>query len=626
MGQNGLNHLFTSPQQIALGHLRPHISILESIAGSTEAEFLRIGETLQGIYQQANDISGAASEIAGKISESAMRDVREGFNRMSSLMENAGGMQSEKDTVAEILHHFFSLEQPLVSFEKVVRNLNVLCNYIKIEIARLGLTDTSFQKLAEDVQRLAVMIAQKMEALTEQARQAVESLNRNLAQLQHGEAQQKIQGGRILEQINHDLSILAEQNDASARTIQDLSATWTDISRHIGEVVSSLQFHDITRQRVEHVCHALDELPQQIGASGYIGRIQRSCASLIRRFGKEVSVAKADEPPSGEVIADLFLLQAAQLHHADEDLTAAVERILASLQRVSGNVSVMSEKILSVTGGKRGAKESFVARLEKDIGDLTAQANEVAGIKREVASAMSGLADQAMGMNVFVSGMEKISIEMQRLALNARVHAAHIGDEGATLGVLADSIHHLSTGTAAMVTRVTGHLEGAVTSAASLSRMAGADSDLGADRMKTIHETFSEMLSALRGMETDIGESLPRIEAAGLSLAAEIDQLADGIGIHRRVHADLAGVMAYLGASAEKLAGHQPEKNRRRKTLHLEALSAKYTMHSERKTHMASLGVTLVEKPPAKVVAPDVSSEPGQAGQDEGLGDNVELF
>ena len=610
-----------------LDGLAPYNTILRRLIGSTEKEFLMIGEKIQEFHARASNISESASQIVEKISGREMEDVREGFESMSALVDHlSGGMQAEKEAISSILSHFESLSQPLVEFEKVVRILNVLCNFIKIEIARLALSDTSFQKLSQDVQKMAGLIESKIRSLTGQAEVAIPSLRNNATLIESSNARQQAESVRILESVRKSLDDMTARHFESIKTVAEIFQSWKSITDHIGEVVQSLQFHDITRQRVEHVVEALDDLPVRLSRS-YSRKPEPSDGGEASEGRSKFRLFRYG---TSELIADTFELQAAQLEGANHDLTEAVENILTHLRLVARDAAGISEKIYSATGGTGNRKTgSFILQLEKDIESLADSANEMINIRKELAETMSVMSKTAEGMAVFARDMEKIGIEMQRLAINARVHAAHLGDEGATLGVLADAIHQMSADTASRVAQVTADLQAVVNNAARLSGMAGAQSDESRAGQDNIHTQFSGVSEPLKKMEAQIEEMLPAIEKSGTDLSADIEALLVGVRIHLKVGAELKKVETYLMDHAVKMVTRSSEDPARRKARLLADLSSKYTMQRERKTHHVSVGDAAGKpavshgRPQATLPQPET---PAPKTDENDLGDNVELF
>lgn len=597
--------------------LEPHVAILRNLISSTEKEFLLIGEKVQEFYSRANDISGSASDVAKKISGREMDAVREGFKNMSSMVDRlSGDMQSEKDAIYMILSHFKSLEQPLAEFENVVRILNVLCNFIKIEIAHLALSDTSFFKLSQDVQQMAKVIGTKIASLSDQAYAAIPSLQNNARLIEDRNSRQQSQSRQILESVGASLAAISNKYNESIKTIGEIRDTWKSITDHVGVVIQSLQFHDITRQRLEHVVEALDELPQKLHE--LTGR---------KKASQEDAIPHKARLHSTELIAHTFELQAAQLHGARQDVMDAVARIAENLRFVARDAASISEKIYSATGlNDDRESESFVTGLEKGILSLAESADEMIRLKKDLAKEMSLMSKTAEGMSVFAGDMQIIGIEMQRLALNARVHAAHLGDEGVTLGVLANSIHQMSQDTTSKVSAVTVHLQAVVENAARLAGLAGTqglESESGQDN---IHGQFLGLSAPLKDMETQIGQLLSHIEKSGKELAADIEQLLAGVQVNETVSAAIEKVESYLNACASRMGVGQSEDHLQRKAKMLEDLSSRYTMQRERKTHDTSVQESGAKsKPPAQDALPPAAKS-AEKPAEEDLGDNVELF
>jgi len=604
--------------------LRPYLDILKNIAFSTEKDFLAIGGKVQDFHQRAGEISTTASRVAETISGQEMENVQKEFSRISSMVRNLSeGMKTERETILSIMGFFDDLKQPLVNFGYIIRNLNVLCNFIKIEIARLALSDTSFFKLSADVGQLARQIETSIKSLSDQASEAVVSLHQNIAWIEKCDERQKDQGRLILEKINANLQSIAEKNKASSRMISDISGTWMRISQSIGEVVQALQFHDITRQRVEHVLEALEGLPQKL--EEWEG--QKGSFPFLRFFKSQGTTPEASQGGyrKYDIIADMFDLQAAQLVHADQNLQDAMEKILQSLGLVARDAAEISESILSAAGRQGGDESAFLSQMETDVQVLADSAANVSGIRQDLTSAMTSLSETAMGMSGFVKEMNTIGIEMQRLAVNARVHAAHLGEQGATLGVLAESIHQLSQETSAMVQKIMDALQAVMENAAKLSGMANAEDG---DHLVHMGRDFVAILHPLKKMESDIGTLLPFIRQSGVSLSADIERLVSGIHVHEKMSEGLLQVSDYLQTAADALTLSGDQKSKRAKTGYLDDLSSKYTMHSERSTHLAAAG-RKEEKPTVAALAvkdPAPAVEKNIKDASEDMGDNVELF
>jgi hypothetical protein len=311
------------------------------------------------------------------------------------------------------------------------------------------------------------------------------------------------------------------------------------------------------------------------------------------------------------------------LQSARQDVEDAVGRIGDNLRLVSRDAASISEKIYSAAGrGNSRESGSFIVQLENGILSLAESADEMICLRKDLAKAMSVMSQTAEGMSVFAGDMRIIGIEMQRLALNARVHAAHLGDEGVTLGVLANSIHQMSLDTTSKISAVTVHLQAVVENAARLAGLAGAQGVESESGQDNIHGQFLGLSAPLKDMETQIGELLLHIEKSGKGLSVDIEQLLAGVQVSETVSAAMEKVESYLNARAERMGVGRTEDHLRRKAQMLEDLSSRYTMQRERKTHDTSVQESGAKsKPPAQEAI-----SPAAKPAEEDLGDNVELF
>ena len=600
--------------QTVLDELAPDILILDNLIGSTEEEFLAIGEKLQKFHQQANEISDLSADVASRISGEEMKPVIEGLNAVSTMVEGIGGsFDAAKDVLSSIFVNLALIRNPLVDFEKVVRNLNILGIFIKIEIAGLGNTDTAFVTLADEVRRLAALINTKTGNLIDKTDILISALNKNSYLIENYKSKQEGQSRLVLDKISKNLEMISQRNDLSAATVLDFAAKWRQATASIGQIVQSMQFHDITRQRIEHACDALKNL--------HPGTAE---------WKKERTVRQRSRCPVANLVADTCNLQRAQLKNAKDDFVGAIERILDNMKNVAFYADTISEEIIKISGKKEGNEGSFILVMEQDFDNLSNYIVTFAQMKKDLSVAMNMMTKIAADMFVYMKEMEKISIEMQILALNASIHAAHIGDQGATLGRLAETIHSLAAETDAMVIIIVGNLQEAIVNAEKLAVMADAEYSEGNRITAQIKNSLGQMLLPLKTIDAEIEALLPRIDASGKSLAFDIQDLVSNVNLHHKVASSIERVEAALGKAVKKIKVKSAENMVSDKSGLLKDLASQYTMDSERETHLAAIGIVTDQSSheaalPENGEAEMVASKAG-ADKIDDMGDNVELF
>jgi len=611
--------------------LIPNVNVLSELIGSTENEFLFVGEKLLDFHLRASDVASMTTEAVRHIAGKEMGSVIENFKIVLDMAGNLNsGFVTEKDILNSILVDFLQIRSPLIGFAKVVRNLNILCNFIKIEIARLGKADTGFNALADDVRRIAADIGTKTADLVSKTDILNPLLTENLSLIDSLGSKNEDQTTIILQKIVKNIEMLNEKTNMSADSIKEVAGKWETISANMAEVVESMQFHDITRQRFEHARDALNELPEKINNHRKERRVWSKLYRLLKTNsdnGNRKSISKHEEV---DIIADTCELQTDQLRSSRDGFVSAVDRILESLNNIAGQAGSMSTEIYEITGSSNDKKGSFILELEQDVGYLEDRINDCMHFNKDLSEAMLQVAETAAGMSVFMKAMEKLSIEMQMLALNARVHAAHIGDQGATLGVLADSIHSLAVETTTQVGFISLNLKDVVANAERLAEKANSENLVVQDKAGQIKDNLEKIIAPIKKIDDEFKLLLPRIEQAGKILADDIGQLTARVTIHNRIDENIENIAESLKKISAKVRGNKTPSPSRRGESHLDDLAKRYTMHSERETHLGSAKSVPAEVPlkiddPA--ACPPSATLPGKAtGNGDGLGDNVDLF
>ena len=125
-----------------------------------------------------------------------------------------------------------------------------------------------FNLLSDDVKKLAALINTKSvnilnhsKSLSILVRNAI-SRTQELLNLQRGSAM------NMMRDAQSSLESLTGLNEKSSETSHQIAMRSSGIYKNIGEVVTSMQFHDITRQEMEHVAKALEHLREKLEEAG----------------------------------------------------------------------------------------------------------------------------------------------------------------------------------------------------------------------------------------------------------------------------------------------------------------------------------------------------------------------
>lgn len=566
---------------------------LKVIAGTTEDEFLTIGSRLQDFYQRGQEISELASamvgEVAGEQVSGAMDGLQTMLDEMQRYVDNARTeIEGSSATLRQILRLLDEVGTPLSGFKKVNKVLRMLGISTKIESARLGQSAAGFDTLASDVGDLAVQVNEKAGVILTRRDDLARAIQQTLAGVLDTGAHQHAQVLGILDKTRSSLAALTAINARCSAAVASISAVSGEVSSNIGEVVMSMQTHDIVRQQIEHVEETLDEIRARIAAGS----------------------AGADET------ALICELQSAQLRHAATELDSAVKAIVGNLREVARKQSGLSQETRGMAGIADQTGGSFFTDMQRDISVVTASLQESSKVNRNLCVAMGAVADTVGEIASFVGDIEKLGEEIKLIALNAQIKSAYTGEEGAALGVLAEAIQRLSIDAIDHTTVVSETLQAIIQVTKGLTNGVCAETSTLDDEVHGMVTSLNSLVEVLRGVNEALHRSLSRMDGEVTQLSADIEQATGGITVHHKVTKVLEQAVVGLDGVIGEARRLAPASGQ---GINLDELAKRYTMHSERKIHESLFDAA----PP-----PHQGHGHGQVppANDDGLGDNVDLF
>lgn len=628
----------TSPAERWVSAINLSRSELTALAVSTEKEFIDAANALHGIYSRTSETAREAGAAADLMGGGGMATAAEEVNALLVRMGKSLGRSAEmarfgRQTLADVLKTFEGIRAPLAGFHQIARTLRVLGVYTRVENARVSSEEADFTALADAVRNLSGQVDEKASeifdaerALRDLITRAIERVN-NLAAMQEGRTE------KILREAKGSLDALKSTHARGATAAAAVSSHVAAIGNRIGEVVVSMQFHDITRQQIEHVMEALDGLRAKIlPADGEKGR---------RRLPADAAAATAD----------VCALQAAQLDHSGEYLVSAVEKIVDSLSAVSVDMKAVATEV-GETGaqadgetGNDGA--SLSTRIESNLRHVLESLGESALSSRDLGTVLSSVVSTLELLSRLIREITDLGLEIDLTALNARVKATRAGVEGASLGVLAQSIQTLSIDTRTRTSAISSRLEEILKITETLRGAGSGESDL-VPEVEAISAKLGETLSSLSDVGARIAEHLSRLDQSARDLSDEIARVVGSVTIHESVPGVVGAVVARLEEMSAEAKALAPKKTASGHEL-ANAMTTRYTMDTEREIHAAVFGGKVSKPAVAASVASaaavssaavidddsnvdlfgfDEPSAPAVASPPpaDDLGDNVELF
>jgi DNA-binding ferritin-like protein len=570
---------------------------LAALNSSTEEDFLTTGTDLREVAARAGEISTAAGSIADLLSGTGLElhgeALQKLFDQMSAYLDISGKkLNSNTGTLRTVLGTSDDIALHLVGFNRIVKHLRILGISTKIESARLAGGNNAFSNIADDVEKLSGLINAKSAAILHAVSSSHKVISETLSKVSLFERREQGQSQTMLGDIIRNLSSLSEKHERSSTAAQRVVGQSDEISRSIGEIVGSLQFHDITRQQIEHVTEAIDEL------------------------GEKLSSLKGTENALSEVrdlcLGDVCRLQMNQLTSAKREFVSAVGVAMDSFRNIAAHVAEISKEAAALVDARGTAGSSFLTRLKTDVAKIVLTLKENGQANRELLSAVESVAATISDLAAFVDSIEEIGVDIGLLALNAQIRAAQTGSEGAALGVLAEAVRNLSADARDRTLSISEALTHISSTAQGLGR--GGTEEDEVPELDEMVERFGGLLDSLEGMDGRVASFINRMEEGTNEVETRIRGLISGIRVHERMESVLNGAIAALEKIDREAGQFGPPTAKGRGGSYLKQLEDRYTMHKERSIHRSIIQTS--------GPMPSFSHKEPEGG----FGENVELF
>jgi len=241
------------------------IKQLETVIQDTENAVLEIGEGFMDIVSrargQASRSANAFNEFSGSQGENGAALIEQSKESLSSVI---GNLRSVSDVARHTLlimsdatNTMESIRQVISEIEYIADQTNLLALNASIEAARAGDHGRGFAVVADEVRKLSG----RSTTAAAQIGKLIKTVETNLQGMYtetEGNVGQTEKLSLDSEKIINETMNKLNDTMTHAKDELDVLSTDTDsLARDISGIVISMQFQDITRQKIEHVIEPL---------------------------------------------------------------------------------------------------------------------------------------------------------------------------------------------------------------------------------------------------------------------------------------------------------------------------------------------------------------------------------
>jgi hypothetical protein len=391
-----------------LKQLNTCAGVLKALSPDTEREFLKIGEelnTLADICYGMTDDAVRLSSVSGFSGEHGLSDKGSFIHENIQLFDEVTGhvrksieaLNDGDDLLVELLSQVRKLRDPLEKLHSLGKTFRVLGVGIKIESSRNQNETHGFRILADEVADIASSVQNNCRYCIDKTDVIKREIGASRKVLNSGRPSND-RGEQAIHIILRSLEDISHKSETLAAGIEERS---TAMAQGIGEVVMAMQFHDITRQQLENVSHALLETCKKT-------------QSLDDTITKEQREQVALE------IYTILSVQAAHLNSIYEQIGNAKKQIARGLNQAMEQARVQAKDagtLLEIENGT--GRSTVVARLEKEINNIAISLETSLLVVKNAAKVSRDVYGNVSDIGDFINKIEGIAFDVKVLAINA---------------------------------------------------------------------------------------------------------------------------------------------------------------------------------------------------------------
>lgn len=572
-------------------------------SGSVERRFVDIGERLQAVFAVAQKLSyevSAAARLMG--SEGEEPDGLHEAEVLACLglaaiqqdeVKIAGRLQGVS-RIADELSALYPLSRDLV---KISKQLRVTSIYFAVEGSRNSNLAGTFAVFTEELGNLADTVCELASSIGMDSR-ASSVKERSAESFIHEEARRL---GQLASSAETAVGSAADDAnrvvEISVNALDKIAGHSQKIARAVSDIVVAIQVDDITRQQIEHVLAAIQDLDAQ------------QCPT--------------DSPDSNKTLArfcSALSIQAAQLRPVIGSIHNAHSSINASLRVVSEESGLITEEMAAMNfrTRRKDASGDLLAGIKLALTDLCRLIEHAELLSVQACDSARDASDATMLLTKYVKHVRKINSELEIKALNATVKSAGLGDDGRAVTVLAQEVVRLSQNCNGLVERMASAIEAVTEQVVDSENSCSVDQETsesaadqlraGIERICARYEEFLEKSSGSVSGVAHLQDMLADIE----SKLGFLEELEDMLEL---CHGSLCGIVEIVSPYVESSDESETDLND----------SDRYTMELERAVHAQALGSNSALSN-SLVHLTGENQQPAGQGSSDDLGDNVELF
>lgn len=563
---------------------------LALVGGGTEDDFLALGSDLQSFYTRAQAMGSLSQSVVeimtGNDVQTAGADLHATLSELDTYLSESSAQFGRMSAVfSEHVKALKKITAGLESFQMLSLNLSILGFLTRVENAHIENLQSGFGGLTDDVKKLSASIKDKALSIRTTCEDIASGVAKALDKVASSDRTHTASARAAHARAAQSERLLVKRYEHAVEAAHIIDQRLGGSTADISDIVMSLQFHDITRQQIQHVQSVLESLQT---------RLHDEANPLDRQAA---------------VLGDTLELQDSQISQSRDEFGAAVTTVIESLTALANDENEILSQIAQVAWASDAEGVATMQAIKDGIEAMIDHMMVAAEDQAQLNTTAQEVSSMVARMSAFVQDIHTIGLSLEFLALNARIKAAHLGVEGVALDTISGSIYELSHNTRGNTAELTGILERLAELSVSFTQDLLSGQERQTRIMQDLMEKLTHMTDTLGAIAESVQAKTNEISDLGQALVHDIRATAAGISVHARVTAALDEAGSLIRQTSQDAKRFCPQGWTGAAAEFLGQIDQLYTMHSERQVHARHV---------------DKNAAPDAAEKDESS--NIEFF
>jgi len=380
---------------------------LDEIISYSEKEFLKIGETLHEIDQQATNITAEANLLKAAVKHTLFESQKEYFN---SVVLNKKEILPALNQIEDILTQIGALlmddQNNLLKLINQVKRMQKTDLVVRVELAHHTSVADAYANLLKQVVDLAYHIKFKAEQLLSVSLILSTHLNSSSGVIHLLFTQITNQSAQIHEKGLNRLTQMRLNHKRAQDLSCALASSGKELHQNLNIIASKLQAHDIVRQQLQHVIVLLQDFSSE---NAPIPLLKQSLVSLNK---------------------------------ANNEFFDAIENIRLQMVSVSSNLTGLLDSCIQLVSRDFALDKENNQEIEKESGshmtDIVSATSECIKVESILSSLIKTISVEITKNAQTVQDMFSLGSDIELSAQNASLTAGNLKESESALTIMAE--------------------------------------------------------------------------------------------------------------------------------------------------------------------------------------------